>query len=559
MRGSETAVLAGALVFLLAFASLSFISTPASAALAGEWVEEISIGGPRAQAVFVQDTGGLLYVAGGTNDTTYYNPTDEVNAYKLESGAWSSVAPLPFATRGAAGAVGADGRVYVFGGDGGVGVLDAVQIYDPDSDSWDVGTSIPVGVWEARAALGYDGMIYVIGGYTDVGTVTSAVQIYDPVLDSWSSGASMPGARNAGALVSYSEGSTFYYLGGSTVSWTDDSDDFYGYSVSSDYWYSMTSMPVPLASHAAALGTDGSIYVIGGADTGHNVGVSYDTTYRYSFSDGEWYIGPDLPAGVRHAGAAATPEGMVYLIGGNDDVEAMDTVLSLEVAHSEITVSGTSVAQGGYLDIGISFDFAFSEPEDYSVDVYLMSDSGAVRAVWEFWVPIPAPGELRLDVSETMPAGEYTLVVSLLVWTGWNPAAFPDAWFDVTVTDSYTLEEQLEMLKTNLTELMDSQSMDIADLQTGLALLEASLTDLEAQLSDADGNITDLQAQLDQLQNTLTALQGSMDDVQTSVDKKATNALLYAVIGLLVVVIVLMLVMMVMGRRSGSPPPPPST
>ncbi|UCE45667.1 MAG: hypothetical protein JSU93_01945 [Methanobacteriota archaeon] len=548
---SDTAVLAGVLAFMLAFASLSFIATPVSAALTGEWVEETSMEGPRAQAVVLYDAEGIAYVIGGVNSTFPYSATNETSSYDLDTGSWNSLAPLPIPARGAAGVVGPDGDLYIFGGGLPEG---AVQIYDPDTDSWNLGTSMPTGVWQGRAGLGHDGMIYVMGGVNETSGITDAVQIYDPLLDSWSLGTPMPSARNSGALVSLYQGSTFYYLGGSTSSWADSSGTVYVYSVDGDYWYTNNDMPVPLASQSGALAVDGAIYVIGGGGDGYNVGPGYDTTYWYSSNDGDWHDGPVLPVGVRHAGAVATTEGMLYLFGGNNATEVMSTVLSLEVAHLEVSLSGTPVAQGGFLNLGVMLDVVFADPSGYYVEAYLVSNSGTFHSGWDFWIPVPEPAELTLDISETMPPGDYTLVV----YVGYYSSNFPEESFEVTVTDAYTFEEQLDMLKTNLTELLDAQAADIADLETQLSVMEAALGALEAQLSDADGNITDLQAQLDELQNTLTELEGSMNDVQTSVDNKADNSLLYVVIGLLIVVIVLMALMMVMGRRSGVPPPPPS-
>ncbi|UCE80444.1 MAG: hypothetical protein JSV94_04600 [Methanobacteriota archaeon] len=540
----ETAVLAGVLAFLLAFASLSFIATPVSAALTGEWVEETSMGGPRAQAVILYDAEGIAYVIGGVNSTLPYSATNETNSYDLDTGSWDSLAPLPFPTRGAAGAVGPDGKLYMFGGEY---PEDAVQIYDPDSNSWHLGTSMPTGVWQGRAGMGYDGMIYVMGGVNGTSGITDSVQIYDPMLDSWSLGAPMPYARNSGALVSVYEGSGFYYLGGSTVSWTDSSATVYVYSVDGDFWYGLgDEMPVTVASQSCAIAVDGNIFVMGGGADGYNVGPGYDTTYWYDTSDGDWHDGPALPVGVRHAGAVATPEGMLYFFGGNNDTDVMSTVLSLEVAHLEVTLSGTPVAQGGFLNLGITLDLAFAHPDGYYADAYLISDSGTVHSVWEVWVPVLEPAEFVLDIPAATPAGDYTLVVDV----GFYPSDFPEKSLDVTVTDAYTFEEQLEMLRANLTELLDAQATDIADL-------EAALDALEAQLSDADGNITDLQTQLDELQDVLTEMQESMNDVQTSVDKKTDNSLQYAVIGLLIVVIVLMVLMMIMGRRPGASPPPP--
>ncbi|MDH3365196.1 MAG: hypothetical protein OEM29_04240 [Thermoplasmata archaeon] len=542
----ETAVLAGAFAFLLASASLGLTATPVSAALTGEWVEEPSMDGPRAQAVILYGAEGVVYVMGGVNNTDPYSPTDEASSYDLDAGSWNSLAPLPIPTRGAAGVVGPDGKLYIFGGDS---PEFAVQIYDPDTDSWHLGTSMPTGVWQGRAALGYNDMIYVIGGNNETYGNMDTVQIYDPLMDSWSMGTPMPSARNSGALVSLYQGSSLYYLGGSISSWTDSSATVYVYSVDGDFWYGLgDEMPVPVASQSCAIAVDGNIFVMGGGGDGYNIGPGYDTTYWYDTYDGDWHDGPALPVGVRHAGAVATPEGMLYIFGGNNDTDVMSTVLSLEVAHLEVTLSGTPVAQGGSLNLGVTLDLAFAHPDGYYADAYLISDSGTVHSVWEVWVPVLEPAEFVLDIPAATPAGDYTLVVDV----GFYPSDFPEKSLDVTVTDAYTFEEQLEMLKTNLTELLDAQATDIAGL-------EAALDALEAQLSDADGNITDLQAQLDELRDVLTEMQESMNDVQTSLDKKADNSLQYAVIGLLIVVIVLMVLMMVMGRRSGVSPPPPST
>ena len=90
-----------------------------------------------------------------------------------------------------AGAVGSDGRIYVFGGITSTGLWTAAEAYDPDTDRWETLPSMPT-AREAAAAVALGSRILVFGG-TGGATV---VEYYDVVTRQWGTLATMPTARS---------------------------------------------------------------------------------------------------------------------------------------------------------------------------------------------------------------------------------------------------------------------------------------------------------------------------------------------------------------------------
>jgi len=76
------------------------------------------------------------------------------------------------------------GRLYVFGGRHGRGVVGSTEIYDPLSDTWTPGAPLPTPRWGARAVAMED-RIYVLGGVTQADSIFPSVEIYEPAADSW--------------------------------------------------------------------------------------------------------------------------------------------------------------------------------------------------------------------------------------------------------------------------------------------------------------------------------------------------------------------------------------
>ncbi|MBU1914346.1 MAG: hypothetical protein KJ563_04025, partial [Candidatus Thermoplasmatota archaeon] len=205
------------LVLLMSMFSLRVIPTPAEAAIVAEWTPASPLNDTHSQAVVVQDDDGLVYVIGGVNVIGYV-AVNNVSSYDPDTGQWRDLAPLPYASRGAAGAY-FDGKVYVFGGwDSITGAIDYTQIYDINSNTWSSGTPVPQRVWEAKAGAGDNGMIYVFGGETPGMPYSNVVNVYDTATDGWSTGANMPVGVKAGAVVS--AGYYLCYIGGNTATGT---------------------------------------------------------------------------------------------------------------------------------------------------------------------------------------------------------------------------------------------------------------------------------------------------------------------------------------------------
>jgi hypothetical protein len=99
---------------------------------------------------------------------------------------------MPTARYDLAAAAGADGQIYVFGGDNGSAILSTVQAYNPATNSWTTKTSMPTAREDEAAAprLGADGQIYVFGG-GDSNGLLSTVEAYSLGAYAVDSGASV--------------------------------------------------------------------------------------------------------------------------------------------------------------------------------------------------------------------------------------------------------------------------------------------------------------------------------------------------------------------------------
>ena len=89
-----------------------------------------------------------IYAIGGSttaSEANSYPPTTAVHAYDPVANKWTAVAPLMTARTRAAVAVGADGLIYVMGGQSGTSALSSVEAYDPNAPAkgWVPKASMP--------------------------------------------------------------------------------------------------------------------------------------------------------------------------------------------------------------------------------------------------------------------------------------------------------------------------------------------------------------------------------------------------------------------------------
>jgi len=109
-----------------------------------------------------------------------------VASYDVASNTWSDAAvpDLPVALSGARAVLGADGRVYVIGGETGpIGAgttQSSVYKLDLDSNTWSTAASMSTPRKAFACTLGADDFIYAIGGANDAGGTDTAEKLFTP-------------------------------------------------------------------------------------------------------------------------------------------------------------------------------------------------------------------------------------------------------------------------------------------------------------------------------------------------------------------------------------------
>ena len=547
-------------VFALALAflavALSTSAPIASASSALSWTTETPMGADVAQAVVVGAANGTVYVMGGVS-TIAYSPVATAYAYDPDTGGWSVLAPMLYGTRGAAGAMGLDGKVYVFGGAGGSSYT---QIYDPVGNSWSLGAAMLDGAWEAKGATVTNGTIWVVGGE---GVPDGYAQLYDPVADTWSVGKPAPVAVECGAMVSI--GDDLYYSGGDIGDYTATTN-FYMYDASAGNWVTtLHTMPIARAAQAMAVGADGLIYVIGGASSAGNTGPGFSSVSVYHPATDAWSTAASMDTARKYLGATVTPDGRILALGGNDASSVFDVVESLQSYLFSYTIglSATSVRAGE--PVLLTLDAQFTNIDEISSELtyYLVSDAdGTIYSPASVDIPTDAPAAITVNVPELAPPGDYRVVVFRWVVFGENAV------------------ELVENVELPLVVTAGPAAVDalIADLEAQLADLQATLASDDANVTMISMQVAIMQAKLDgiisgmtalgaeqsaamvALNATLANLQLQLDAFQEQINRvedKADTAGMYGIVTMVLVIIIIVLVgLMIMMARKRMPAPP---
>src|SRR5690349_12926325 len=126
----------------------------------------------RSEAIVMVDRTNNIHVIGGMETTNLgTGAADAVKTHLVFNGtAWSSLtggADFPVSKiRGAGFAVAANGRLYVFGGIDNTGTTAATRSTDVNvgSPTWTSHDDMPVASWRPAGDFGADGKLYVFGG-----------------------------------------------------------------------------------------------------------------------------------------------------------------------------------------------------------------------------------------------------------------------------------------------------------------------------------------------------------------------------------------------------------
>jgi N-acetylneuraminic acid mutarotase len=219
-----------------------------------------------------------------------------------EGGSWTTLAPLPESSFGAAVV---DGKIYVIG-------WSTCEKYDPETNNWTTIASVPVYSGGGSSVVAFENRIYIIGG--------NPTQVYDPVTDSWENRTGIPWRRSS--MQANVVDGKIYVIGGRMTAGlyivnTSSRNDVY--DPETDTWSQMAPIPLSVMGYASAV-FDDKIYIISG---GNESGPDYLPTNLVQIFDpatNQWTNGSQIPTSVCYARACVTtglsaPE-RIYVIGG---------------------------------------------------------------------------------------------------------------------------------------------------------------------------------------------------------------------------------------------------
>lgn len=193
-------------------------------------------------------------------------------------------------------------------------------------------------VQSTAAVTGPDGRIYVIDGVntnpSPASLYLNVVEAYTPATNSWTQLTPTPTSRGYLAAAVGSDG-RIYAIGGSGSNGALATVEVYTSSTNS--WATVAPLPAPRQSLSAVEGSDGRIYAMGGYDNNFHYISEVDA---YSPSTNTWVQVAPLPSGVLVDAVAAGSDGRIYVIctfcSGQDGVEAYAPATDTWTAIAEV-------------------------------------------------------------------------------------------------------------------------------------------------------------------------------------------------------------------------------
>ncbi len=148
---------------------------------------------------------------------------DSVECYEPKANAWRFMKPMPAMRLYFSAVLARDGKIYVFGGrdavypERGMPFYATTWAFDPDQNTWEERRPMPEPREGFSGALGADGRIWLSGGDAYAGGPASPkVFVYDPERDAWEEGPEMMLPRAGHAMAATPDG-RLYAIGGSDV------------------------------------------------------------------------------------------------------------------------------------------------------------------------------------------------------------------------------------------------------------------------------------------------------------------------------------------------------
>ncbi|MCU0913089.1 MAG: hypothetical protein MUC88_00825 [Planctomycetes bacterium] len=279
--------------------------------------------------------GNEIFVFGG-------NATDGTNLYSGEkydmaADAWSGISDnphyespfgLPWGVEEVSG-IGYNGKFYVFG----PSYVNYNQMYDPAANTWTTLAKKPTPTGATVPVL-CEGEIFFFGGYTGNSTASGAVEAYDPGRNTWRKVGDMPKSLSSHAVAVHDH--CAYIIGGGGGGAINE--EVMRYDFRTNAWErNYDTAPSDAARIYAYAGQtpviNGRVYLIGGSQCDPEGCWPVDTFTIFDIESKEWDSGPALPE-PRQSHLTVVAGNTIYVIGGEDDAGAKDTVFAFRLPDS---------------------------------------------------------------------------------------------------------------------------------------------------------------------------------------------------------------------------------
>lgn len=270
------------------------------------WMARAPLSVPRAGFVVAAAGNGKLYAIGGFLYAGHVDtPTlRTVEEYDPMTDHWTIKQEMP-SSRSYPLAVGAGGKIFVFGGAGADAhshwtVFRTFEEYDPATGNWTTREPVPE-VFSVRAVAEANGKIYCVG--------SGPTGEYDPIFDTWTQKAPMLTSRSGFALAAAGNGK-LYAVGGSTNG-TNVVRTVEEYDPVTDQWTTKKPLQTARQRLGLAAANNGRLYAVGGTPATRAV-------EEYDPLTDAWTPKPSLLVARDEPGLAKGGNGRLYVVGGEN-------------------------------------------------------------------------------------------------------------------------------------------------------------------------------------------------------------------------------------------------
>ncbi len=332
--------------------SVNFIVTAVFGPSTTSWAEEFSgvwsrtgpLNSPRDNLIATRLTNGKVLITGGIlvqGGLGASIPSNAVEVFDPETGAWKSVSPMHFARNGHSAtllsldeAATTRGLVLVVGGESvdAAGSYRFAEIYDAVTESWRL-ISGPAAAHIRHTAIQLkDGRVLIVGGEDGQGGLSTEVEIFDPVNEEWSRTGALNAPRVGHGAVLLPDGRVLV-VGGTSTGIPLQTAEIY--DPSSGQWTDTRDLNVARSAHSTTLLTDGRVLVSGGeGEEAASTAEVFDPRAR------QWSLIRSLTS-ARFGHTATLLEDGTVLVGGGQTPDGQ-LLLSCELFDPQLNVWTTS-------------------------------------------------------------------------------------------------------------------------------------------------------------------------------------------------------------------------